>query len=477
MVSSHWSRCPTKMKRVIALVGRPNVGKSTLFNRLTRTRDALVADEPGLTRDRRYGPLRFGSYSHILIDTGGISGEDGIDELIAEQAYLAIEESDAVIFLVDGRAGLTSDDEAIANQVRASGKPIYVAVNKTEGMDRDIVNSDFYSLGLGEVYACSASHGDGIGDMLDAVCESFTESDEVQIPETHAHGPKVAIVGRPNVGKSTLVNRLLGEERVLAFDMPGTTRDSISIPFEHHGDQFTLIDTAGVRRKSRVNDKIEKFSIVKTLQAIETSNAVILVLDARQGISTQDASLLGYVLDAGKALLIAVNKWDRLPQDDKDSVKRELDRKLSFVDFASIHFISALHGSGVGKLMTVVSRIYKISKTSHSTSLLTQILEDAVKSHAPPMVHGRRIKLRYAHQGGQNPPVFIIHGNQTERIPENYTRYLVNVFRKVLKIEGTPIRIEYKSSKNPYEGKRVKLTPLQAHKAKKKTRFEKKRKK
>jgi len=463
------------MKRVIALVGRPNVGKSTLFNRLTRSRDALVADEPGLTRDRRYGPLRFSDYSHILIDTGGISGEDGIDELIAEQAYLAIEESDAVIFLVDGRAGITSDDSAIATQLRATGKPVYVAVNKTEGMNRDIVSADFFSMGLGDVYACSAAHGDGVGDLLEVICGAFPE-DEEEEPE-NVKGPKVAIVGRPNVGKSTLVNRLLGEERVLAFDMPGTTRDSISIPFEHHGDHFTLIDTAGVRRKSKVYDKIEKFSIVKTLQAIETSNVVVLVLDARQGISSQDASLLGYVVDAGKALLIAINKWDKLPQSDRENVKRELDRKLSFIDYASIHFISALHGSGVGKLMGVVSHIYQSSKISHSTSLLTQILEDAVKAHAPPMIHGRRIKLRYAHQGGQNPPVFIIHGNQTERVPESYTRYLVNIFRKVLKIEGTPIRVEFKAHANPFEGRRTKLTPLQSYKAKKSVRFEKKRKK
>ncbi len=461
------------MKRVIALVGRPNVGKSTLFNRLTRSRDALVADEPGLTRDRRYGPMRFGDYSHILIDTGGISGEDGIDELIAEQAYLAIEESDAVIFLVDGRAGLTSDDAVIAQRLRSTGKPIFVAVNKTEGMNEAVVTADFYSIGLGSVYACSAAHGDGVGELLELVCEIFPD-DEPE-PEDIAKGPKVAIVGRPNVGKSTLVNRLLGEERVLAFDMPGTTRDSISIPFEHHGDTFTLIDTAGVRRRSKINDKIEKFSIVKTLQAIETSNVVILVLDARQGISSQDASLLGYVLDAGKALLIAVNKWDKLPQSDKDNVKRELDRKLSFVDFASIHYISALHGSGVGKLMGVVSHIYEISKISHPTSLLTQILEDAVKAHAPPMVHGRRIKLRYAHQGGQNPPVFIIHGNQTERVPDSYRRYLANIFRKVLKIEGTPIRVEFKAHANPFEGRRVKLTPLQAYKAKNSVRYEKKK--
>jgi len=454
------------MKQVIALVGRPNVGKSTLFNRLTKTRDALVADEPGLTRDRRYGHFYFDNQTYILIDTGGISEEDGIGGLITDQAYMAIEESNVVVFIVDGRAGLTPSDEDIAKRIRQSGKAVFIAVNKTEGMDRAVVEAEFYSLGIGSVYSCSGAHGDGVGDLFEAVTASFSQTDEESEAEKIAKGARVAIVGRPNVGKSTLVNRLLGEERVLAFDMPGTTRDSIYIPFEHQGRQFTLIDTAGVRRKSRVNDKIEKFSIVKTLQAIESCNAVILVLDAKQGISSQDASLLGYVIDSGKALLIAINKWDNLDKASKDQIRKELDRKLTFVDFASIHFISALHGSGVGKLMAVVQHIYETSRKTYATNMLTKILEDAVLSHAPPSVGGRKIKLRYAHQGGQNPPVFVVHGNQTEKLPDSYKRYLTNVFRKVLKIEGTPIRFEFNSSKNPFEGRKNKLTPNQMRKRK-----------
>ena len=463
------------MKRVIALVGRPNVGKSTLFNRLTKTRDALVADEPGLTRDRRYGTINFDEKSYILIDTGGISGEEGIDELIAGQAYQAITESDAVIFLVDGRAGLTAGDESIAQQLRETGKLVIVAVNKTEGMNRDVVKAEFYALGIEEVYSCSSAHGDGVGQLFEDIVSFFPDEPELEKDGEQAQGAKVAIVGRPNVGKSTLVNRLIGEDRVLAFDMPGTTRDSIYIPFEHRGNQFTLIDTAGVRRKSKVHDKIEKFSIVKTLQAIEAANAAILVLDAHQGISSQDASLLGYIIESGKALLIAVNKWDYLPKDQKETVKKELDRKLAFADYASIHFISALHGTGVGKLLGVVNRVYEVSRTSYQTNFLTQILEDAVKSHPPPMSGGQRIKLRYAHQGGQNPPLFVIHGNRTENVPDSYRKYLNNIFRKVLNIEGTPIRIEFKSGKNPFEGKKNTLTKRQVYKRKRLTRFTKKK--
>lgn len=426
----------------------------------------MVADEPGLTRDRRYGHFHFDNQTYILIDTGGISHEDGIGGLITEQAYLAIEESNAVVFLVDGRAGLTPADVDIAQRLRESGKQIFVAVNKAEGMNKAVIEAEFYSLGIEKVFACSGAHGDGVGDLFDEVIQTFSSSEAELDPANLTQGAKVAIVGRPNVGKSTLVNRLLGEERVLAFDMPGTTRDSIYIPFEHHGRHFTLIDTAGVRRKSRVNDKIEKFSIVKTLQAIESCNAVILVLDAQQGISSQDASLLGYVIESGKALLIAINKWDNLNKSAKDQVRKELDRKLAFVDYASVHFISALHGSGVGKLMGVVQRIYEASRKNFATNMLTKILEDAVVSHAPPSVGGRKIKLRYAHQGGQNPPVFVIHGNQTEKIPDSYRRFLANIFRKILKIDGTPIKIEFKSSKNPFEGRKNKLTPNQMRKRK-----------
>ena len=463
------------MKRVIALVGRPNVGKSTLFNRLTKTRDALVADEPGLTRDRRYGTVKFEQKSFILIDTGGISGDEGIDELIADQAYQAITESDVVLFLVDGRAGITSGDESIAQKLRASGKPVLVGVNKTEGMNKDVITADFFRLGLDKVSACSSAHGDGVGYMFEEIVSFFPEDSDEDEQEDDEKCAKVAIIGRPNVGKSTLVNRLIGEERVLAFDMPGTTRDSIYVPFEHNGQQFTLIDTAGVRRKSRVHDKIEKFSIVKTLQAIEAANAAILVLDAHQGVSTQDASLLGYIIDSGKALMIAVNKWDYLPHDKKEFVKKELDRKLAFVDYASIHYISALHGSGVGKLFSVVNRAYEISRTKYQTNFLTQVLEDAVKSHPPPISGGHRIKLRYAHQGGQNPPVIVIHGNRTDNVPDSYRKYLMNIFRKVLKSEGTPIRIEFRSSKNPFEGRRDNATKLQKYKRKQLAKYRKKR--
>lgn len=450
------------MKKVIALVGRPNVGKSTLFNRLTKSRDALVADEPGLTRDRRYGKIRYTGCEHILIDTGGLSGESGIDEHIAEQAYLAMEESDAIIFLVDGRQGLTTTDESIAKQLRQKSKTVYVAANKAEGLDADVVAAEFYTLGFEHVFTCSASHGEGVTSLIEYISEQLGEPEEEE--EETGFIPKVAIVGRPNVGKSTLVNRLVGEERVLAFDMPGTTRDSIFIPFEHDDNRFILIDTAGVRRRSRVDDKIEKFSIVKTLQAIESSNVAILVLDARQGVGAQDASLLGYILESGKPLLIAVNKWDNLTQDVRDQVKKDLDRKLSFVDFASVHFISALHGSGVGKLLGVVQQIYELSRAKFSTNQLTKILEDAVMSHPPPLIAGRRIKMRYAHQGGQNPPIIVIHGNQVDKVPDSYQRYLANTFRRVLELEGTPIKIEFKSSKNPFEGRKNKLTKRQIEK-------------
>ncbi len=382
------------MKKVIALVGRPNVGKSTLFNRLTKSRDALVADEPGLTRDRRYGTIRYTACEHIVIDTGGITDEGGIDAYIADQAYLAIEESDAVIFLVDGRAGITAADQEIAQQLRQRNKQVYVGVNKAEGLNVDVVSAEFFTLGFEQVYACSAAHGDGISLLIETVSEALGEPVVEEFDENAEFVPKVAIVGRPNVGKSTLVNRLVGEERVLAFDMPGTTRDSIYVPFEHDDNQFILIDTAGVRRRSRSTDKLEKFSIVKTLQAIETCNVVILVLDAQQGVSSQDASLLGYIIESGKPLLIAINKWDNLSTDVRDTVRKELDRKLSFIDYASVHFISALHGSGVGKLMGVVQQVYQTSRSKFSTNLLTTILEDAVKAHAPPAIGGRRIKLR-----------------------------------------------------------------------------------
>ena len=457
------------MKRVIALVGRPNVGKSTLFNRLTRTRDALVADEPGLTRDRRYGSVQYDDCAFMFIDTGGLSNdENDIDNLIKGQALQAIEESDLVYFLIDGRASLSADDVTIAKRLRETGKEIVLILNKTERMERENVVAEFYTLGFSESIAISSAHGSGIDDLLSDLVSRFPDSGVDE--EDDGQGAKVAIVGRPNVGKSTLVNRLLGEERVLAYDMPGTTRDSIYIPFEYEDEPYTLIDTAGVRRRSRVDEKIEKFSVIKTLQAIDNANVVILVMDAHEGITAQDTHVLGYVLDAGKALLIAVNKWDGLAKDKKEYVKKELDRKLSFVDFASTHFISALHGTGVGNLMGVVRSAYVACKSQYPTPMLTKILEDAVLSHQPPLVRGRRIKLRYAHQGGQNPPVIVIHGNQVKSVPESYQRYLSNIYRKILKLEGTPVRVVFKGGENPFEGRKNKLSMSEMAKKKRSLR-------
>ncbi|MDH5228845.1 MAG: ribosome biogenesis GTPase Der [Gammaproteobacteria bacterium] len=452
------------MKKTIALVGRPNVGKSTLYNRLTRTRDALVADEPGLTRDRRYGRATYQDQEYIVVDTGGLSSkEEGLDSYIGDQAMMAVEEADVVFFLVDGRAGMVPDDEIIARQLRNKAREIYLLVNKTERTEKGVLTAEFFALGLGDPYAVSSAHGEGLDELLSHIDLSDDSADEEAQTDD---GAKVAIIGRPNVGKSTLVNRLLGEERVLAFDMPGTTRDSIFIPFEHDGEAYTLIDTAGVRRRSKVSDKIEKFSVIKTLQAIEAANAVILVLDAHQGISNQDATLLGYIEDAGKPLLIAINKWDGLPKEEKEFIKKELDRKLTFIDYASVHFISALHGTGVGLLMQTVSKAYQASRKQFQTNLLTRILEDAIASHQPPMVRGRRIKLRYAHQGGQNPPIIVIHGTQAESVPDSYRRYLSNIYRKVLKLEGTPVRVEFRGTDNPYKDRRNTLTPRQMQKKK-----------
>ncbi len=443
------------MKPVIALVGRPNVGKSTLFNRLTKTRDALVADMPGVTRDRQYGDGIVGDRPYIVIDTGGLSGEDeGVDTLMQSQAYLAMQEASIILFLVDGRGGLTGHDQNIAQHLRALGKEIIVLVNKAEGMDEDVVESDFYSLGLGQPYAVSASHGDGIAPLMEELLSEIPEAtdDELDEDSFEKSGIKLAIVGRPNVGKSTLINRLMGEERVVAFDLPGTTRDSIFIPFERDGQRYTFIDTAGVRRRSRVKETIEKFSIIKALQAIESAHVVILMLDAHEGITDQDLHLLSYVLDTGRALIIAINKWDGMTKDAREFVKEQLERRLPFLDYAKYHYISALHGSGVGLLYDSVDKAYESAMKRHQSAKLTALLSDAVKMHQPPLARGRRIKLSYAHQGGQNPPLIVIHGNQTEHIPESYKRYLMSSFRKWLKLEATPIRLQFNNSSNPYRG-------------------------
>ena len=441
------------MLPVIALVGRPNVGKSTLFNALTRTRDALVADVPGLTRDRRSGTGKVGTRPYLVLDTGGLTGnEDGIDGLIAQQVRQALTEADAIVLLVDGQSGLTAGDEEIAIQLRQLGKPVMLTVNKTEHRDPDLVSADFHALGLGEPLAISAAHRRGLEELMARVFENLPEPDDDNDAQA-ADEPdsiRLAIVGRPNVGKSTLVNRLLGEERVLAYDMPGTTRDSIAVPFEKDGQRYTLIDTAGIRRRGKVHEVLEKFSVIKALQAIEQAHVVIMMLDARQGISEQDATLLGLVLDSGRALVLAVNKWDRLEREVRDQVRRDLDRRLNFVDFAKVYTISALHGTGVMELIEAARRSYLSSTRKLSTPQLTRILEQAVAAHQPPLVQGHSIKLRYAHQGGQNPPRIVIHGNRIRHIPAAYQRYLSNTYRRELALEGTPVRIEFREGNNPY---------------------------
>ncbi|MCC9000693.1 MAG: ribosome biogenesis GTPase Der [Candidatus Contendobacter sp.] len=441
------------MLPVIALVGRPNVGKSTLFNSLTRTRNALVADMPGLTRDRQYGIGQRGPRPYVVVDTGGLTDEgEGLAGLVQQQAWRAIEEADAVLLLVDGRGGLTAADEEIASQLRRAGKALHLVINKGEHRDPDLLSAEFHILGLDHLHVIAAAHNEGVEALMEQVLTALPGSGEGETiaPEEPEGVIKLAVVGRPNVGKSTLVNRLLGEERMLACDLPGTTRDSVSAPFERDGQCYTLIDTAGVRRRSRVSEVVEKFSVIKALQAIEQAHVIVLVLDARQGIGDQDASLLGLVLDSGRALVVAVNKWDHLDPDIRAEVKRELDRRLGFVDFAKMHFISALHGTGVGELLASVREAYAAATRKLSTPELTRILEGALAAHQPPLVHGHSIKLRYAHQGGQNPPMIIIHGNRIEHVPDSYRRYLVGVYRKRLDLWGTPIRIEFRGGENPY---------------------------
>ncbi len=460
---------------VIALVGRPNVGKSTLFNRLTRSRDALVADAPGLTRDRRYGRGAHHGRPFMVIDTGGVSGEaEGLDQLITEQALKAVDEADVVFFLVDARGGLTAGDEAIAETLRGRGKRVVLVVNKAEGLEPQLATAEFHALGLGEPHPVSAEHGQGVGALLETALAPFPEPEEA--PDEAERGPVVAVVGRPNVGKSTLINRLVGEERVVAFDRPGTTRDAIDVPFQWEGKDYTLVDTAGVRRRSRVDEAVEKFSIVKTLQAIDRANVVVLVIDAREGLVDQDLHLLGYILDAGRALVIAINKWDGLDPDHKARVKADVQRRLGFAEFAEVLYLSALHGTGVGHLMEVVDEAFASAVARFPTPRLTRLLEDAVSVHPPPLVRGRRIKLRYAHQGGANPPLIVIHGNQVERVPAAYRRYLANTFRKHLGLTGTPLRIEFKGGENPYAGRRNRLSERQIRKRKRLLRHVKKQK-
>lgn len=485
------------MVPVVALVGRPNVGKSTLFNRLTHTRDALVADFPGLTRDRKYGRAEVEGREYICIDTGGIDGnEEGVETRMAEQSLLAIEEADVVLFMVDARAGLMPADQAIAQHLRSRQKPTFLVANKTDGMDPDSAVADFFSLGLGDIHPIAASHGRGVNSLLEMVLlpwmekveppRELTEEEanaaywadlEVKEGEEGLEEPeddfnpldlpiKLAIVGRPNVGKSTLTNRILGEDRVVVYDMPGTTRDSIYIPMERDGREYILIDTAGVRKRGKITETVEKFSVIKTLKAIEDSNVVLLVIDAREGISDQDLSLLGFILNSGRSLVIVVNKWDGMTEEARDQVKEALDLRLGFIDFARVHFISALHGSGVGNLFESVTEAYDCATRRVNTSMLTRIMNMAADDHQPPLVRGRRVKLKYAHAGGYNPPIVVIHGNQVKDLADSYKRYLMNYFRRSLEVMGTPIRIQFKEGDNPFAGKRNLLTPNQQRKRK-----------
>jgi GTP-binding protein len=448
------------MLPVLALVGRPNVGKSTLFNVLTGTRDALVADLPGLTRDRKYGYTKADFPTCIVCDTGGlVAGAEGIERLMAEQTLRAVDEADRILFMLDARDGCTPSDMFVAGVLRRTGKPIVLVVNKAEGLDFSTAGHDFHQLGLGDPQAISAAHNSGIRALIERALEGLDLS-TAQVDDDRDR-IRVAVIGRPNVGKSTLINRFLGEERLLTYDMPGTTRDSVFVPFERDGRQYTLIDTAGVRRRARVEEVIEKFSVIKALQAVESAHVVIGVIDAHDTVAEQDASLFGMVADRGRALVIAVNKWDGIPSDKRDEIRNGLDLKLPFLEFAPVFFISALHGTAVGDLMRAVSAAYDAAMREMPTPELTRVMEMAIEQHQPPLVRGRRIKLRYAHQGGRNPPVIVVHGNQIDHVPDSYKRYLMGVFRKRFKLEGTPVRVEFRSDDNPFAGRRNPLTPRQ----------------
>ena len=488
------------MLPVIALVGRPNVGKSTLFNRFTRTRDALVADLPGLTRDRQYGHAKLQNHPFIIIDTGGITGgEVGVDGLMAEQSMQAVKEADITLFIVSARDGLTPVDQAIASQLRAENKSIHLVVNKIDGLDQDVVMADFFALGFESVSPIAAAHGRGVSRLIENVIlpaaniqpqveaesddELQVDSPEIEmsldntddssttakLPDSKVDaesgqvdrskiGPKLAIIGRPNVGKSTLVNRMLGEDRVIVYDMPGTTRDSIYIEMERRNKVYTLIDTAGVRKRGKVHETVEKFSVLKTLQAINDANVVLMIFDAREGITEQDLHLLGFAIDAGRSLVLGINKWDNMAEDKRIDVKEAIGRRLYFADFARVHFISALHGTNVGHLWDAVDEAFDSARVKMTASRLTRVLEMAVAKHQPPAGGRFKIKLRYAHPGGHNPPRIVIHGNQTKSLPDSYVRYLEKTFREALKIVGTPIKFELKESTNPFEGKKKKVT-------------------
>jgi len=444
------------VKPVLAIVGRPNVGKSTLFNRITKTRDAIVADYAGLTRDRHYGNAKHGKHEFIVIDTGGFEpdAESGIFKEMAKQTRQAVAESDAVIFVVDAREGLSSQDHDIGNYLRRLGKPCLLVANKAEGMQNGIKLGEFFELGLGEVMPVSASHGQGIRSMIEAALEPLHLPEEEEEEDNGVIKPlKLAVVGRPNVGKSTLINTWLGEERLVAFDLPGTTRDAISVPFERNGQQFELIDTAGLRRRGKVFEAIEKFSVVKTLQAIESSNVAVLLLDATQGVTDQDAHIAGYILETGRAVVLVVNKWDAVDDYQKELLARSIESRLAFLKFAKLHHISAVKRQGLGPVWLSISQAHQSAMCKMSTPILTRLLLEAVQFQAPKRGGMFRPKLRYAHQGGMNPPVIVVHGNSLEHVTDSYKRYLEGRFRKAFSLEGTPLRIEMKASHNPYTDK------------------------
>jgi GTP-binding protein len=435
---------------IVVIVGRPNVGKSTLFNRLTRSRDAIVADAPGITRDRHYARGRLGHKPHLVVDTGGFEpvATEGIYHEMARQTRQAVDEADVVLFTVDARAGLTAQDRIIAEELRKTGRTVRLVVNKSEGMQPEVAASEFHALGLGDPLTISAAHGENVSDLIDFALADFPE--EEQSAEDGGKQPRIAIVGRPNVGKSTLVNALLGEERVIVFDQPGTTRDSIYIEFEWDERPYTLIDTAGLRKRGRIDEAAEKFSVVKTMQAIADANVVVLVLDASQEIAEQDAHIAGFILEAGRALVLAVNKWEAVGEQGREQVKRTLDRKLKFLSFARLHFISALHGHGIGGLMKSIDAAYGAAMAKLPTPKLTRALQAAISQQQPPRAGYGRPKLRYAHQGGSNPPRIIIHGTALEHVPDSYRRYLERFFREAFKLQGTPLKVELKTGRNPY---------------------------
>jgi len=449
------------MPSTIALVGRPNVGKSTLFNALTRTRDALVADLPGLTRDRRYGYARIGGLDMVVVDTGGLAdGVEPISRLISEQATLAIEECDALVLVLDAREGLTGADQQIADRLRRHGKPILLAANKIDGLDETVAPAEFHDLGLGEPIPIAALHRRGIGRIAGALTEMFPPPDATPASRRE-DGIRVCIIGRPNTGKSTLVNRLTGDIRVVAHDTPGTTRDSVEVPFEHGGKRYVLIDTAGIRRRSRVSETIEKFSVVRSLEAITRSDVAIVLLDASAGLSDQDASVLGLVLDSGRAAVIAINKWDLPSKGERYALRADTQRRFAFAPFCPVCRVSALHGIGLAELMRRVDACHRAAFAKLSAARLTRELESAVEHSPPPLARGRRIRLRYAHQGGSNPPVIVVHGNRTDLVPAAWRRYLAGRFRAAFALVGTPLRIEFRTGENPFRGRRNTLTPRQ----------------